>query len=800
MPQTKSIRFNIGGKEIEVSELDNVPVALSYSLEEVENFEKKKSATAFDITLPATISNSKIYNTPHNPNVEDLTSEEFFKSHQPCSATVGGVEVFKGKSFLKEATHTNRPESISINCYGNNGDWMVDLAEKSLHDFVNAEPHVLNNFNVTGSWDYDGLDQNKDFVYAPVRYGQPFLEDDKVVGITQLKPSISIYWLLYRAFKAAGYSIVSDFMNTEYFRRMVLPWVWGTFYNFSEDDKAKFKFKARPTSEAHKSIHNASWNEVVSPNITSGGSINEDPALQWGDTTSGGAEGGYDNARDNYGGIPSYQFVDGHKLRWRYLPAVAAEYGALKVTLGGEVYYFFYAARNFPVGKNTFKLVLHWLVNGVEDVSRQTVIKEWNAYNGTTEDKYFFTQEFLVNSGDVIECYFKMHADTANGIDSTCSWVIGRPTEGTYYELQHAKRIAGSTIDFKDFEALKKYKILDLLRGVIDTFNLSVQTDSIRKVVTIEPTYPYYLSSDPTVVQSGYFKKERLSWTDKQDLSKENKLILFSDSERELFFRFKNDSNDGGVNILNKRHSINTGEAKYLFPQRFKSGKREAENRFFSASTCIQMNGWKGITGIAPYLMAIVPENISNTSKSEDATLFQPRIAYYKGFVPNVGGWKYNAENGSPTVTFTWLPYLFAVNYHKGGERDPVLTYNDQKLPGGQLGIGLMRRFYLPRLAVMRHGKLYEAWMRLNLNDIANWLHREAIDIRNAIYYLIDIQNYQPLRDESTLCQLWKFHPVTEADDAACYPSRSSVLDDTLTSSEDIKYQSLLLLPTDLPQ
>lgn len=799
MPQNPHLKFNVGGNEIEVSELDSIPLAISYSLEEVEDFEKKKSATAFDVTLPATISNSKSFNTPANPNVEDLTADEFFKGHQSCVASVGGIEVFKGKAFLKEATHTNKPESIIINCYGANGDWMVDLAEKTLHDFVNPETHTFSILAVQDSWAFNGMSPTLDYVYAPVRYGQQFAADDKVVNLSQLKPSLSIYWILFRAYQSLGYKINSEFFDTEYFRRMVMPWVWGTFYNFSDDDLSKFKFKARPTSEALKVIHNASWNEVVSPNVTSGGTINDNVALAWGDTTSGGADGGFDNARDNYGGTPSYSFEQGHRLRWQYLPAVAAEYSTIVVGLGGEVYYSFVAFNNGVIGQNKFKLVLHWLVNGVEDTSRQTVVKEWKQSNGSTEDKYFFTQEFLVNSGDVIECYFMLHMDTANSIDSTCSAVTARPGEGTYYELQHAKRVTGSAIDLKKFEALKKYKFLDLLRGVIDTFNLSIQTDSINKVVTIEPTYPYYLENDPEAIRNGYFKKERLNWTDKQDLSKENKLILFSDSERELHFRFKNDPNDGGVNILDKRHSVTTGAAKYLFPQRFKTGKKEAENRFFAPAACIQMNGWKDITGVAPYLLAIVPENISNTSKSEDATLFQPRIAYYKGFVPGVGGFKVNAENGSPTTTYTWLPYMFAVNYHSGGESDPILTYNDQNI-AGRLGIGLMRRFFLQRLAIMRHGKLYAPWMRLNLNDITNWLHREAIDIRSAIYYLIDIQNYLPLRDESTLCQLWKFHPVTEADDAACYPSRESVTAGSLTGSEDIKYQTLLLLTTDLPQ
>jgi hypothetical protein len=141
---------------------------------------------------------------------------------------------------------------------------------------------------------------------------------------------------------------------------------------------------------------------------------------------------------------------------------------------------------------------------------------------------------------------------------------------------------------------------------------------------------------------------------------------------------------------------------------------------------------------------------------------------------------------------------MFAVNYKPGGENDPILSYCDQKI-GNNIGRGLMRRFFLPRLAVMEHGKLYRTPLHLTAIDVTNWLHREAIILRGAEYYLIGFEKFTPLMEQTTECTLWKYVSPTEKNLAACYPSANSLAGGNL-STDDVKYAPLLLLTTDLPR
>jgi len=101
----------------------------------------------------------------------------------------------------------------------------------------------------------------------------------------------------------------------------------------------------------------------------------------------------------------------------------------------------------------------------------------------------------------------------------------------------------------------------------------------------------------------------------------------------------------------------------------------------------------------------------------------------------------------------------------------------------------------------MRAGRLYKPWMLLNNNDIANQLHREGIIIKGGIYYLIGIDKYFPMRDDSCKVTLWKYNPPTSVDDANCFPSNNSIITNpAILDMYDLKYAPLLIFQTDLPQ
>lgn len=245
---------------------------------------------------------------------------------------------------------------------------------------------------------------------------------------------------------------------------------------------------------------------------------------------------------------------------------------------------------------------------------------------------------------------------------------------------------------------------------------------------------------------------------------------------------------------MQDRNQTVIGKAKYVLPERYKSEKKPFENRFYSPVMHYENKKFQYVTGVAPQMIAIIPENIANTSSSESENIYNPKRVWYKGNVTGYGGWKFNG------VTYQTLPYTFAVNYKPGGENDPVLSYSDQKI-GGVIAKGLMKKFFLQRMAILRNGRRYmPIEIMLNNYDVGNFLHRESIIIKDMEYILTSIKDYNPMTPgESTQCNMWMFMPVSTRDADNSYPSISSIQNTGITNSFDVKFWPHLLLTSDIP-
>lgn len=741
MPLAKYIRVAVDDEQLDLPPIEELPIAISYKLEDPEDFQRKKSSEAFDIVVPATTRNQQIANTFHNADVEDLTDGEIFKSNRSGYIESNGMELLIGKAFLESAKHNKLPTEYSFSFYGNNGDWIIDLKESTLFDFLKDVQFSFTKERIVASWQYDGTDEDLIYVFAPVRYGQPMddyipsqgsvPQSDRNMKPEYMRPSLSKYWILQRGFKSLGYKIQSDFLDSEYFRRQVMPWTWGNFL-FSEGTRLNsLDFLAKSTAQVDK--------------------LNVDFTGFWDVLASNDSiDGAFDN-----NGVYSYTVPE---LKWTYLPSF--NYGPLEAHFSFNMFVTAVATANSNV-----ELRLQWFKNGVRVINNindngngtELVLLEApiigrRDYTGPVED--FFG--IVVDPGDTISCKVYLHTfKSGAGIARIHGFVDA-------FELDYFRIPLGGNIDFANYTGFKKHKFLDFLGGVVDEFNLQIQTDPINKVVYIEPQHPYSITNDFSTKSGGYFNGNTLDWEEKQDVSKVSVMNLFSESERELYFRYKEDSNDGVLKTVQDRNLNKLAVGKYVFPDRFKAGKKEITNRFFSAVMHYDVKQWTGFgtdAGDFPQMMTLIPENISNTSRDEAQNTFEPKSAYYKGLITNVG-WIFDG------VIQPDFPFMFAVNYRTGGENDPVLSYADE-LIGDPLNPvtakGLVRRFYHQRLAIMRNGQYYTTYFRLNNNDFSNFLHREHIIWHGQRWELVEINNYKPLKEESTQCLLRKWSPITNA-------------------------------------
>lgn len=254
------LNITIGGMEVNVTSPEELLITISYQLESPEDFQAKNADQALGLVVPATLINQKATNNFSSPDSKDLTSGEIFRTSQPCNIVAGTYELLTGKAFLKNAKHTDRPQQYEYNLYGGNADWLLDLQESTLYDFLKQINFIFDKQPIIDSWQFDGTNPALPYVFAPVRYRQPpggyktnaqnesVAVNDNFLPI-YLKPSISKYFILYWALKSVGYKIESHFFDTPFFRRQVMPWTWGSFLESDGTKLDVHKFKAISSQE-----------------------------------------------------------------------------------------------------------------------------------------------------------------------------------------------------------------------------------------------------------------------------------------------------------------------------------------------------------------------------------------------------------------------------------------------------------------------------------------------------------------------------------------------------------------------
>lgn len=786
------LKLRIDNQELDIDANSGLPITFDYKLEDSQDFQKKKSSESLDLTIPATLNNQKVLNTFHNTSIEDYTRNKNYRNIRNITVEAGGLEIFVGKAIPKKATKRNGlPLSYSLNCFGNNADWIIDLKELTFYDLLKHIEFVFDKKTIEQSWSFDGTNEKSPYVFAPVKYGgwlDPEYDNgenkgkgsDKNYSIKTMRPSLSVYWLLYFGFKSIGYKIKSCFFETSYFRRLVIPWTFGSFLT-SEGTKYEIhKFLAK-TNGGEKWFKNSSGKRFenyidldVRDNVDSG-CFDANNTIEGGDYRGIDATGG------------------GTEMIWKYN---TPHYGPLEVMMKLSLSYDY--KLDFS---SDMRIQAHWIhirdgkiLEQKIDNIRDDEAPSFGATQGASLDSIY--RQFTVNPNDEIICKIWLRL-----FRSKTATVCRCKVRVDEFTTDSFKVPVGGNISFDSYLTLQKEKFNDFLRGIADLFNLSFQTDPVNKVVLIEPTHKYTINRNMLDLKEGFFTDNTLNWTEKEDISKESYIEIFDDNAREFIFKFKDDTGDGALKTVQDRYKITLASGKYVFNERFKADKKEFENRYFSPTMHYLVDDFTGITNQPPQMVCLVPENISNTSSLEAQNTFLPKICFYKGMVSGVGGWRFDGKD------LTEYPYMFSVNYKKGGENDPVLSYSDEKIGdqnGYTSGIGLLKRFFTQRLVIMNNGQWLTTQFNLTNIDITNWFHRERIVIHDELWELLEIKGYNPLNEDSTKCILRKWYPITKEDYQNIYPSQSSILKDIVITNNDktldSQYNRLLCLYTDIPK
>lgn len=656
---------------LDVGDSDDFPLAINFSISEARNLSSRTGTYSKTFKIPATKNNNRVLkhsyyagSTIPNNNINN-TKNARIVVNQNFSLT-GLIQITAiGKS--------SSPLYYSCVFYGNNVDWSQSLDNKLLMnlsmlggsngsgwDNLNNKGNTgvgleVNEPSIVETWEVDNAVEktnstgttstnNYPVIYPMVGYGE-YNEGGEALTVQLLKtayaisgtgstnkkgyygfwdsgvsygtpvpscdwrPAIFIYDIFHSIFRQEGYTVVSNFIETDFFKKllMLLP---NFVYNNSEERVENnsfrggwgndnnwmgfYEFSSYYSGSAFVPQYQDSWpSKVIKWNK---------PADTGNFTTLFGNSAIYNNTNGEFT-IQEYGFYD-----------IMQDNVAIWITdmCGGTSTWNFFEYCKIDlqvktVGQTVFTDMdgaSSWIMptsNSVETTGCPAPAQNMATASHSQAEPISLENHYF-NKGDKLRWKIKIRLSHGNTqpdrqvLFTIDLWGGSNPTgayigagdndrNGVLSIMHHGEKVEyGQTYDLKNVIDNQSTQ-LSFLKGVIHAFNLQFTTDVQSKTVFIEPFNTFFKD-----------EKEALDWTSKMDLSKvQDDKWANTDLKREIIFKYKTDSNDKKVE---HRGNVYWDGILDEFPYReflsneFEVGTQIYENPFFAGS----YNGHDGTT------------------------------------------------------------------------------------------------------------------------------------------------------------------------------------------------------------
>jgi len=219
---------------LEIEDITNFPLALTYSIKDVQDPQSSKGSFSKTFKLPATEHNNAILKNLYSDSLYETFQ---YVEDQDVQIFVDGMLVLQGKFQVKGTEYKGIPQYYEANVYGANYKWVNALSELNLCDidfsagnFFPDAP-LLANFGrdaIMDTWQFGIAGETiggaqTHIVYPLVNTGQWNNNNfgDAFVAPSDMMPSFYFYNMLKCIFGAQGYTLNSNFFETDWFKRLV---------------------------------------------------------------------------------------------------------------------------------------------------------------------------------------------------------------------------------------------------------------------------------------------------------------------------------------------------------------------------------------------------------------------------------------------------------------------------------------------------------------------------------------------------------------------------------------------------
>ena len=691
----QNIKVLIDNKQVDLP-TDSFILNMTYSLKDKNGIAiNTGSRSEYSFEFPATNNNNLIFSRFWDIAENTANKQIFLDAY----IEVNGMAFFQGKCQLtavdiRPDLYYWQGKTYKVAFYGNNVDWTVQVGNKFLYEY-NYGTHIYDDSRII--FGLSNIYPNRTYKYILIKW-----KDWAVAGqvdIFEFTPALFIRTIVDRIFADINYTVQSNFFNTEFFKRLVLPvpltdkisdpQYANDYLNVSVNDSI-----TDPDGNYFPFIFT---NQTVTPPLAVPNPYNS-------------GTGVYTSSVDGF-------FYVVYTIE---IIEPVNQYSAAT-----------YISRNsglYP-GPNSFG---YWSIpfgfNGNQNVTVTTPV-------------------FQMSVGSTIQLNL-----SAATISNTAIFNISMQIFG------EADVTSGVTIDFRYF-INQTWNSLDFIKGLAHAFNLTFQTDVNNRTVTIEPadTYLYEVNNPSTTnLQSGFYGTTTIDKTQNVDLDKEGEIFSVSEIPNQFILSWQYDGNDPTLDAINAGAGLDLMQSQFNFPSnRFQRGQDVVENPFFSATLCVSDSS---IRDPASALDVIIPQiwsaNYLTQPTSTEANYdILPRILYSDQALQYLNGsvqiYSQYIEPTPPHLTIYPLPSAWMVDYNNTAGNSMSLSFGNETV-NGFLIKGLLERFYLYEFIRQQSGKQVECYVFWDIVEIFNLDFRKLVKIHGDNFILQEVNSFNVALNRST--------------------------------------------------
>lgn len=697
------VQLIIGGEVADVYPGVDIVPAVSFSISDINDIEKRTSPTTKTIKLPATPRNRRIFGFPDDPTVTSFKGQKV--------STIGvvresGNDILTGLVNLKSVQRTSKEQYFEITIIGNSAEWIETMAAASLRDLGNYGYHYKTQAAIEAS--YAGtLPYAYGLINEGFKGGQMVVtsvEDDGNGKCLMLYDGTTSDHDLRDNVYAAGVFIPFYGLKFDNSAYNTVHYVTGlqqggilTNSPFMGNSAGVLRRNPDLRVEDMSLLINAEKLLTKMFN-TAGYRIQSDfidsnyfkslfilpGAEKWTDEycEARRVKVGINNAYTATGATHTIQFdnvIEGNAAWWDTINHRHTNYYGHKVRFKVQV-----RIKGDEPHQANIAFSINTYPSGMGGIGVKT------NYIDLSSDYQLLTQEGVLRLQNL------EHVSIIVGVSALPGGIYGGITispDDTFVEcIVEPDVIKGSYIE--PYQMLPDEKQINLLKGLRHLFNLFFMTDVNKKVVYIEPRDTFYLR-DKTV-----------DWSAKMDVSQPVTIEeLGSDLSKVLVFRYKEDGDDWGILQDNKKTGAKYSSHSVTIDNRF-SGKDEkvVENPFF-APTLMDTYDSAGLEiSMLPKIWQ-EPEagDIYATVNKE----YLPRILCFAGLRDCKAGESWRFEG----VTKTEFPFFYS--YDADSVNDNSLLFKPQA------GIpDLFSKYYANYIRTLNESRKVTCYMMLTAKDI----------------------------------------------------------------------------------